>query len=100
MQIPIQELIHQRETLAAQLRQANAILAEDLEDYSSLRKRCDESQGNELLAALLLRLETVVRRQIDANSQTLSAVEADLAQLNRALGQMILNAAPVIGKGN
>jgi flagellar biosynthesis/type III secretory pathway chaperone len=100
MQIPIQELIRQRETLAAQLRQANAILAEDLEDYSSLRKRCDESQGNELLAALLSRLETVVRRQIDANNQTLSAVEADLAQLNRALGQMILHAAPITGKGN
>jgi hypothetical protein len=100
MQIPIQELIRQRETLAAQLKQANVILAEDLEDYSSLRKRCDESQGNELLAALLARLETVVRRQIDANSQTLSAVEADLAQLNRALGQMILSAVPVTGKGN
>jgi len=100
MQIPIQELIRQRETLAAQLRQANATLAEDLEDYSSLRKRCDESQGNELLAALLSRLEIVVRRQIDANSQTLFAVEADLAELNRALGQMILRAAPITGKGN
>jgi len=100
MQIPIQELIRQRETLAAQLRQANMILSEDLEDYSSLRKRCDESRGNELLAALLSRLETVVRRQIDANSQTLSAVEADLAQLNRALGQLILSTAPITGKGN
>jgi len=100
MQIPIQELIRQRETLAAQLKQANMILSEDLEDYSSLRKRCDESQGNELLAALLSRLETVVRRQIEANTQTLSAVEADLAQLNRALGQMILSTVPITGKGN